>query len=134
MGDEIVKTLVDKLPLELPQSLIEEESISVLKGWAAQLPGPPPPDQVEDLREKARGQAERNLKSGLLLQKIAGQEKLAVNDEEIEEEVKAMAKRNNVPLAQLVERISQEGRREDIRHNLQLRKTIDFLLQNAVIY
>ncbi len=134
MGDEIVKTLVDKLQLELPQSLIEEESISVLKGWAAQLPATLPPDQVEDLRQKARDQAERNLKSGLLLQKIAGQEKLAVSDEEIEEEVKAMAKRNNVPLAQLVERISQEGRREDIRNNLRLRKTIDFLLENAVLY
>jgi trigger factor len=134
MGDEIVKTLVDKLQLELPQTLVEEEAASVLNGWAAQLSASLPPDQVEDLRQKARGQAERNLKSGLLLQKIAGQEKLAVSDEEIQEEVKAMAKRNNVPLAQLVERINQEGRREDIRNNLRLRKAIDFLLENAVIY
>lgn len=134
MGDEIVKTLVDQLQLELPQGLVEDEAVSVLKGWAAQLPANLPPDQVEDLRRKARGQAERNLKSGLLLQRIAGQEKLAVSDEEIEEEVKAMARKNNVPLAQLIERISQEGRREDIRNNLRLRKAIDFLLENAVIY
>ncbi len=134
MGDEIVKTLVESLQLELPQSLVEDEAASILQGWAAQLPAELPPDQVEDLRKRARGQAERNLKSGLLLQRIAGQEKLSVSDEEIEEEVKAMAKRNGVPLAQLVERISQEGKREDIRTNLRLRKAIDFLLENAVLY
>ncbi len=134
MGDEIVKALIDRLQLELPESLVEEEAASILQGWAAQLPARIPQDQVEEMRRKARDQAERNLKSGLLLQRIASQEKLSVSDEEVEEEVKAMAKRNNVPLAQLAERISQEGRREDIRNSLRLRKTVDFLLENAVIY
>ena len=110
------------------------ETVSVLRGWAAQLPAGLPADKLEELKQNARSQAERSLKSGLLLQKIAGQEKLTVSDEEIEEEVKAMAKRNNVPLAQLVEKINQEGRREDIRNNLRLRKAIDFLLENAVKY
>jgi len=45
-----------------------------------------------------------------------------------------MARRNNVPLAQLAERVSQEGKREDIRNSLLLRKSIDFLLDNAVLY
>ncbi len=134
MGDEIIKFLAERLQLELPESLLEEEAATILQGWAAQLPGRIPPDQVEELRQKARGQAERSLKSGLLLQRIASQEKVSVSDEEIEEEVKAMAQRNNVPLAQLAERISQEGRREDIRNSLRLRKTVDFLLENAVIY
>jgi trigger factor len=134
MGDEIVTSLVAKLQLELPQSLVEEETVSVLNGWAAQLPAGIPSAQAEELREKARGQAERSLKSGILLQKIAAQEKLAVSDEEVEAEVKEMAKRNNVPLAQLVEKINQEGRRESIRDNMRLRKAIDFLLENAVIY
>ncbi|MGB7294931.1 MAG: trigger factor [Candidatus Aminicenantales bacterium] len=134
MGDEIVKNLVEKLQLELPQSLIEQEAASSLQSWAAQLPADLPPEQVENLRQRARSQAEHNLKRGLLLQRIAGQENLAVSDEEIEVEVKEMAKRNNVPLAQLVERINQEGRREDVRNTLRLRRAIDFLLQNAVIY
>jgi trigger factor len=105
-----------------------------LRGWAARLPAALPSSQVEELREKAKDQARRNLKSTLLLQKIAGQEKLVITDEEVEEEIRAMAKRNNVPLAQLVERVSQEGRREDIRNGLLLRKAIDFLLDNAVLY
>lgn len=132
MGDELVRGLVDNLQLELPEGLVDAEALSILRGWAAQLPADLPPTQVEELREKAKDQARRSLKSTLLLQRIAGQEKLSVGDEEVEEEIKAMAKRNNVPLAQLVERVSQEGRREDIRDSLLLRKAIDFLLDNAV--
>jgi len=131
-GEELVRGLVDNLQLELPEGLVDAEALSILRGWAAQLPADLPPTQVEELREKAKDQAQRNLKSTLLLQRIAGQENLAVGDEEVEEEIKAMAKRNNVPLAQLVERVSQEGRREDIRDSLLLRKAIDFLLDNAV--
>ena len=134
MGDEVVKGLIEKLELELPESLVEEEAVSILRGWAAQLPTDLPSTQVEELREKAKGQAQRSLKTSLLLQKIAQQETLAVGDEEIEEEIKAMAKRNNVPLVQLVEKVNQEGKREDIRNSLLLRKAIDFLLDNAVLY
>lgn len=134
MGDEIVKSLIDGLQIELPQGLVEDETASILQGWAAQLPSRLPSDQVEELRKKARSQAEQSLKSGLLLRRIASQEKLEARDEEVEEEIKAMAKRNNVPLPRLIERINQEGRREDIRSTLRMRKTIDFLLKNAVIY
>ena len=134
MGDEVVKGLIEELELELPESLVEEEAVSILRGWAAQLPTDLPSTQVEELREKAKGQAQRSLKTSLLLQKIAQQETLAVGDEEIEEEIKAMAKRNNVPLVQLVEKVNQEGKREDIRNSLLLRKAIDFVLDNAVLY
>jgi len=134
MGEEIVKGLIESLQLELPVSLVEEEAVSILRGWATQLPANLPAAQVEELREKAKAQAQRSLKTSLLLQRIAGQEKLTVGDEEIEEEIKAMARRNNVPLAQLAERVSQEGKREDIRNSLLLRKSIDFLLDNAVLY
>jgi trigger factor len=134
MGEEVVKGLVEKLQLELPESLVEAEAVSLLRDWASQLPADLPATQVEELREKAKAQAQRSLKTSLLLQRIAGQEKLAVGDEEIEEEIKATAKRNNVPLAQLVERVSQEGKREDIRNSLLLRKAIDFLVKNAVLY
>ncbi|MBP1767069.1 MAG: trigger factor [Candidatus Aminicenantes bacterium] len=134
IGEEVVKGLVEKLQLELPESLVDEEAVAILRSWATQLPAGLPPSQVEELKEKAREKARENLKTSLLLQKIAHREKLAVGDEEIEEEIKALARRNNVPLAQLVEKINQEGKREEIRGSLLLRKAIDFLVDNAVNY
>ena len=134
IGEEAVKGLVEKLHLELPESLVDEEAVSILRNLASQLPAGLPSTQVEELREKAREKARRNLKTSLLLQRIARQEKLAIGDEEIEEEIKALAGRNNVPLAQLIERVNQEGKREEIRNSLLLRKAIDFLIDNAVLY
>ena len=134
MGDEAVKGLVDKLQMDLPEGLVEEEAVSILRGWSTHLPTDIPSTQVEELREKAKAQAQRSLKTSLLLQRIAGQEKLSASDEEIEEEIKAMARRNNIPLAQLIERVNQEGKREEIRNSILLRKAIDFLLDNAVLY
>ncbi len=134
MGDEILKELLGGITLEVPEALVEEETSSLLSRWASSLPRQIPADQVEEMRKRAKDQAEHNVKESLILSRIAEQEKLEVGDEEIEEEIKSMAKRNNVPLAQLIENINQEGRREDLRHSLRLRKTIDFLLDNAVVY
>jgi trigger factor len=134
MGDEIVGDLLGKLDIEIPETLLAEETRSLLSRWASSLPREIPAGQVEELKRKAREQALRNIKESLVLTKLAEREKLAVSDEEIEEEIKSMARKNSIPLAQLIENIHREGRREDLRNSLRLRKAVDFLLQNAVLY
>ncbi len=134
MGDEVIRELLAGLTLEIPETLVEEEARSILSRWASALPRRIPPGQVEEMKQRARVQAEQSVKQSLVLNRIAEREKIEVSDEEIEEEIKSMARRNNVPLAQLIENINQEGRREDLRHTLRLRKAIDFLLDNAVVY
>jgi trigger factor len=134
MGEEVVTSLTAELKIDVPESLVEAEADSILRGWAASLPSRLPADQVEELRKRSRALAERNIKESLLLKKIAAKEEISVTDEEVEEEIKAMARRNNIPLPQLAEKINREGRREDVRNSLLLRKTIDFLLENAVRY
>jgi trigger factor len=132
MGEEIVRQLGEEISLDLPESLVDAEAQSLLRSWAASLRSDMAAPQVEELKQRARDQAGQTIKRGLILKKIAERERIAVTDEEVEEEIKEMAKRNNVPLAQLVARINEEGRREDIRTALLTRKTIDFLLENAV--
>jgi trigger factor len=133
MGDDLVRTLSEKLELELPETLVEQEADTLLKTWVQSSPALKP-DQVEELRQKAKSRAAEKVKEELILGKIAEQEKLEVTDEEVEAEIKDLAKRNNVPLAQVVDTINREGKREDLKHGLLLRKVIDFLLENAVLY
>lgn len=133
MGDEIVRTVSDGLKLELPESLVEEEAVVLVRSWTQAARDTLTPEQFEELRRKAKIQAEQKIKDSLVLKKIADQEKLTVTDEEIEAEIKGLAKRNNVPLAQAVESINREGKREDLKHSLLLQKAIDFLLENAVL-
>jgi trigger factor len=132
MGEEIVRQLAEEISLELPESLVDAEAQSLLRSWAASLRSDMPAPEVEELKQRARDQAGRSIKRGLILRKIAERERIAVTDEDVEAEIKEMAKRNNVPLAQLVAKINEEGRREDVRTALLTRKTIDFLLENAV--
>ncbi len=134
MGNEIVGMIVQELTLELPESLVEREADEILKGWAQAASDTVTLEKLEDLKQKARVQAEKNITKSLVLRKIATQEGLAVSEEEIEEEIKIMARRNNVSLAQLVDNLNREGKREDLKESLLLRKAIDFLLERAVLY
>lgn len=131
-GEEAVRSLAQGITVDLPESLVEAEAQSILRGWAESLKGGLTAPQIEELKLRAREQAEQSVKRSLILRRIADRERLSVSDEDIEEEIREMAKRNGVPLAQLVARISQEGKREDIRTALLARKAIDFLLENAV--
>ncbi len=131
-GEEAVRALAEGVTLELPESLVEQEAQSILRGWASSLKRGLTGPEVEGLKQQAREQAARSLKRSLILRKIADRERLSVSDEDIEEEIREMAKRNGVPLAQLAARISEEGRRDDIRTALLARKAIDFLLEKAV--
>jgi len=134
MGDEIVATIAQGLALELPESLVEREAGAIAKSWTSAESDTVTLEKFEGLRQKARVQAQKNITNSLVLRKIAAEEGLEVTAEEIEEEIKVMARRNNVPLAQLVGSIDQEGKREDLKVSLLLRKAIDFLLEKALLY
>jgi trigger factor len=134
MGDEIVGTIAQGLALELPESLVEREAGAIIKSWTSAESDTVTMEKFEALKQKARVQAEENITNGLVLRKIAAKEGLEVTDEEVEEEIKVMARRNNMPVAQLVDSLNREGKREDVKVSLLLRKAIDFLLEKAVLY
>lgn len=132
MGEEVVETIVEDLQLELPESLVEREAVAIVQSWMAENKETMKPEELENFRQRARKQAEMKIMKNLVLRRIAQEEGLQVNEEEIDEEIKTIARKNNVPLAQLTDRINQEGGREDLRATLLLRKAIDFLIENAV--
>ncbi len=131
MAEEIVEKILHDLRLDLPESLIEKETESVVRDWLQGRAEISPPE-LENLRQRARSQAERRIKRSLVLRRIAAKERLEVSEEEVDEEIRTLARRNNVPLAQVVDQINREGRREDLKGSLLLRKAIDFLVENAV--
>jgi hypothetical protein len=47
--------------------------------------------------------------------------------------MKAMARSHNVPLARIVESINKEGKKQELKDNLLLTKTVDFLIKSAII-
>jgi trigger factor len=134
MAEEIIGKISEQLALELPEFVIEQESNALLQRQLSALQQQNLSDEaVESLRKDVRERAIKNIQNHLILTKIAEKEKLTVTEEDITEEMKAIAKTHNVPLAKVVETLNQEGQKEELKDNLLIRKTVDFLVKSAII-
>lgn len=134
IAEQIIEKISDKIDIELPETLVEEENISLLRRQLAQVPPQElNKERIEALKTEGKRQAEKTLKNHLILRKIAEMEGFDVSEEEEDHELKAIAKANNVPLVRVIENLNREGRREELRNNILLKKTVDFLVKQAII-
>ena len=127
LAEELIKNIADKIKIELPGTILEQETNSVLQRLFSEAKkGAPITEDVETLKKEAREKAESNIINHLVLTKIAEKEKLEVTEEEFQDELNRLAEVNRVTLAQVKQSIQQENKAEEIGENLLIRKTIDF--------
>ncbi len=133
LAEEVVKTISEKVTFELPELVVEEEALALVRRSLSSQPQhiqqALTKEDIEKLKEEMKEKAKRNLKNHLLLTKISEKEKLKVEDKDVEEEMINIAKTNNIPLDKAQENIQKD----ELRENLLLRKTVDFLVENAII-
>lgn len=133
LAEEVVKKIADKVTFELPEMLVEEEALALVRRSLSSQPEHVQQaltkEAVEKFKEEMKEKAKRNLKNHLLLSKISEKEKLVVEDKDVEEEMMNVARANNIPLEKAKENIQKD----ELRENLLLRKTVDFLVGNAII-
>ena len=87
---------------------------------------------LDELREERRADAERLVKSSLVLEAIAEKENVEANDADVDAELEKMAAMYN----REVEKIKSSLREtdiEDIKGQIKIRKTLDLLVENATI-
>jgi trigger factor len=134
MADDIIQTIADRVSFDLPESVVEQEYYAILQRFlSSQQSRSLQKEEVERFQEEAQKKARQKLKNHLILTKISEEEKIQVNSEDIEEEIKAIATANNMPLAQAKAQIKKEGHEPEIEDRVRLKKTVDFLLKNAII-
>lgn len=134
VASDILKELAVKAEIELPESLVERETLAVARRLLSAYPGAgASPEAAETLKTEARRQAEQNIKSHLILEKLAREEGLEVTDAEIEAEVRIMSQANHLDVERLLATLRREGKEEEIRENLLFRKAIDFLVRNVIM-
>lgn len=134
MAEKILKDISDRVSFELPDTLVEQETVAVLRRMLSSQPKKEPKkEDLEKSKEKARTKAKENLKNHLILRKIAEKEKIDVSDVELREEMKAIAQANTIPLDKVIDTINKEGRREELRNTVLFKKTVDFLVECAII-
>ena len=130
----VLAEVAKRISLELPESVVEQESLSVLKRFlSASRDRRISPETLEGLKGQARRQAEDHLKNHLILEKIAKKEGFGVTEDEIQAEIRDLAQANHVSEPYLADMLKREERREELIETLLFRKTVDFLVKTAII-
>ncbi len=134
MAEEIIKKISDKLSIGLPETLVEQEYMAIMRRLlSSRTKQDTSKEDLEKLKSEGKKKAEQNLKNHLILKKIAEKERLKVSDQEMHEEFKEIARANNLPLAQVIDKVNKEGKREELRSSILFKKTVDFLVEHAII-
>lgn len=133
----LIDKLLEKHEFTVPRALVEHQ-IDVrlergLRALAAQ--GMRTEDMKRmDFRRLRAGQREaatKEVKSRLLLEKIAAAENLEVSDEDLEQEIAGLAQQMNQPALEVRQRLVKEGSLERIRARMRSEKALDLLYSNS---
>jgi len=131
------------IDIPLPPSLIEEQAQSSLGTFGQRMKEQGMPEEeiqkkLEESKDEAQQDAERRVKLFFLIEAVAAQQQLTVEQPDIEAELNNIAAANSSPeqqitAAQVYQHLEQENRLGELRLALLERKVRDFLRENAKI-
>ena len=133
----VVEAVAAAATVEVPNALVELELDNQMNDFAyrlqmsgmsveqyAKMMG----GDLNTMRNAFKPMAEKQALSNLVISKVAEVENITVSDEELEAEFAEMAKAYELE----IEKIKEMVPTEEIKANLQTRKTVKFLVDNAV--
>lgn len=135
---ELLRKLVEAHEFELPERLVahqtEHRFESVVRDMIGQGIDPRNPElDWERARDSLKEQASYELRSSLLLEQIADTEEIEVSDQEIEDEINAIADNTRQTPQQVRDVLTKQGGERSIASRLRNRKALDFLVANAKV-
>ncbi len=135
----VVEAVVSQVELELPKAVVDRQIDGMIRDFSYQLSyqginldyyyqmtG----SSEADLREQMREDAKNRVKTQLVLDKISEAESIQASEEEVEQEIAKVAEQYK----QEVDKFKDSLRESDLEYfkeNIVVRKTIDFLVENA---
>lgn len=131
--DKLMQALIERFPFAVPESLVQEQVDARLERGLRALAAQGMTTEAmrkldfERLRGAQHGSAVAEVKSGLLLAKIAHEENVEVTDEELDREIQMAALQSREPLETLRSRLTQDGGLARIREQLKREKTARLL-------
>jgi trigger factor len=133
---QLVEKLLAEHKFEVPQTLVDQQTSYRLESVVRSMIGrgvDPRSQEInwEGAREELKGQAEEDVRSSLLLERVAEAEEIDVSKEEIEAEIEAIAKGSQQSIEQVRSVLTKEGGERSIANRLRNRKALDLLVESA---
>jgi len=139
MRNALVEKVAENTEVEVPNAMVENQIDNMImelnyqlqyQGLNLQQLLQMTGRSIEELRNERREDAARLVKSSLVLEAIAKAEGIDASEEELTTELEKMASMYRMEVEQLKSSL-RETDLEDIKGQLKIRKTIDFLVENA---
>ncbi len=133
--DRLFAALAEKFTFPVPESLVQEQIDTRLeRGLRALAAQGMSPDQMRKmdfgrLRTAQRESAVAEVKTSILLDRIAQQENITISDDELDHELQLAALQSREPLDTLKVRLTQDGGLARIREQLRREKTANLLYE-----
>jgi trigger factor len=135
--DKLVAELVKRNDFEVPESLVDRQiDLRLERGLRALAAQGMKMEELKKmdlprLRAGQRDQAITDVKSSLLLERVADIEKIEVSDDEVNHEVEALAKQSKQTSEAVRARLTEDGGLDRIRIRIRSEKTLNFLYHQS---
>lgn len=135
---EIIKQLLEKTSLDVPESIVAEETKETVYEMVRQhIYHGMPQAEIEakkgELFEDATRSATEKVKLRYILHRIAEQEKVEVAEPEVAERLALMAQRYGMPVADFRAEMEKRNALESVEEDIRANKTLDYVLENATV-
>ncbi len=135
--EKLVGELIQRNDFEVPDSLIEQQiEIRLERGLRALAAQGLTAEQMKKmdlnrLRAGQREQAIHDVKAALLLERVAEEENVQVSDDELNQELEALAKQSKQTSEAVRARLTRDGGLDRIRTRIRNEKTLEFLYRQS---
>jgi trigger factor len=135
--DKLLEELVKRNDFEVPEALVERQiDVRLERGLRALAAQGMKPESMKKmdfnrLRAGQREQAVQEVKSSLLLEKIATQENIEVSDDEVNREIESLASQSKQTPEAIRARLTRDGALDRIRNRIRNEKTLEFLYHQS---
>ena len=137
--NNVIEKVVENAQMELPRPMVDTQAREMVENYARRLQsqglnindymkytGMTP----EKLMEQMRPEAEKRIKTRLVLEKVVEVENVEVSDEKLDEQINEIAASYKLEGAKLKEMMG-EREKEQIREDLKVQAAIDLLVEQA---
>lgn len=139
--DQAVNAIIANAEMDLPEAMIETEARQMLDNFAQRLQQQGLTFEqymqftgmtVDEMTEEMRPQAEKRIKTRLVLEAIVSAENIEVSDERLDEEVAKMAEAYGMEVDKLKEYMG-DREKEQMKLDMAVQDAITFVVENAVV-
>ncbi len=138
LEEQIRDALIEANPFDAPEAMIDNRIEAALNESYQNLamqgidPSILPPPSTEQ-RERIRPSAEKMVKFGILVNSIAEQEGVEINDDELENGIKERAEELNITVDYMKDQLDETDSWEDFRWGLVHEKVIDMIIEQGQV-